>query len=192
MIRALTALGLAVLVSPAMAQSFSYRCPEPGTVLERSAGGPIAFRSSDPNDPLVCLAGAGQRLVLGVWAPNDRLYVNGRAELTALLNSAGGERRFNYFSVGRDSNSIQVFESWRFAGFEPIRVAAGSFDAARLERRFDIAGTTYTYTQTVWIDRVSHVPVRVVVTHLNSVMAPTLFDWEATEIRRPAGGRLGS
>lgn len=190
LIQTLAAATLVAAASPAYA--WSYRCPAPGTVVERTSGPPLAFRGSDPSEPLVCLATGGQRLVLGIWAPAERHYANGRAQITSVLSAPGSERRFNYFSVGRDSTSIQVYETWRFAGFETVRIPAGTFDAARLERVFEIAGTAYTYRQTVWIDRATNAPVKVEVTHLNAVMAPTLFSWEATEVRSSQAGRLGS
>lgn len=195
MIRTIAFVGAMLAAAPALAQPSTWRfsCPEPGTTVERTAGGTLTFRGTDPNDPFVCLAGGGQRLVLGIWAPGDRLYVNGRAHLNALLTGApGGERRFDYFSLGRDSTSIHVYETWRFAGFEPVRVPAGTFDAVKLQRRFDIAGSTYTYTQTVWLDRATNAPVKVAIAHMNAVMAPTLFDWEATELRSPVPRRAGS
>ncbi|MCO6416112.1 hypothetical protein JYK14_08025 [Siccirubricoccus sp. KC 17139] len=195
MIRAMTfaAVMLASGVASAQAPVWRFSCPEPGTAVERSTGDTITFRGADANDPLVCLVGGGQRLVLGIWAPSERQYVNGRAHLTSLLSGpVGGERRFDYFSVGRDSNSTHVFETWRLASFEPIRVPAGTFNAVKLERRFDIAGSTYTYLQTVWLDRATNAPVKVSVDHLNAVMAPTLINWSATELRQPSPRPPGS
>lgn len=197
MLRAIAFAGAAALLAaaPAAAQpsGWRYTCPEPGTVVERTEGGTINFRGADASDPFVCLAGGGQRLVLGIWAPSERQYVSGRAHLAALLaGPAGGERRFDYFSTGRDSTSIHVYETWRLAGFEPVRVPAGTFDAVRLQRSFQISGIAYSYVQTVWLDRATNAPVKVKVEHVNAVMAPTLFDWEATELRQPAGRRAGT
>lgn len=192
MIRSMTfaAITLAAGVANAQTSPWRFSCPEAGTAVERSTGDTVTFRGADPSDPFACRVGSGQRLVLGVWAPGDRLYQNGRAQLTSLLaGAAGGERRFDYFSLGRDSNSIHIYETWRLAGFGPVRVPAGVFDAARLERRFEIGGTSYTYTQTVWIDLATNAPVKVSVDHLNGVMAPTLVSWEATELRLPAQRR---
>lgn len=187
-------VGAMLAASPVAAQQsdWRYNCPAPGTAVERSIGDTITFRGADANDPLVCLVGGGQRSVLGVWEPGERQYVNGRAHLTSLLaGPPGGERRFDYFSLGRDSNSIHVYETWRLAGFGPVRVPAGTFDAVRLQRDFQIAGVTYNYTQTVWLDRASNAPVKVLVEHMNAVMAPTLVSWEATDVRQPAR-RAGS
>lgn len=195
MIRIVALLGLAFVAAPtgAQAQDWRFSCPAAGTAVERSTGDTVTFRGVDANDPFVCLAGGGQRLVLGVWVPSDRLYVNGRAQLASLLaGPAGGERKFDYFSLGRDSNSIHIYETWRLAGFGPVRVPAGTFDAVRLERRFDIAGSTYTYLQTVWLDRASNAPVKVTIDHLNAVMAPTLVAWDAIEVRPPQPRRAGS
>ena len=195
MIRAMTIMGAMLMAAPVAAQQSGWRfsCPEPGTVVERTEGGTIVFRGADANDPFVCLAGGGQRLVLGIWAPSERQYVNGRAHLASLLSGPpGGERRFDYFSAGRDSTSIHVYETWRHAGFERVRVPAGAFEAVKLQRRFEIAGVTYSYLQTVWLDRATNAPVKVKVDHTNAVMAPTLFDWEATEVRQPAGSRVRS
>ncbi|MDN3568854.1 hypothetical protein ACFQY5_35750 [Paeniroseomonas aquatica] len=195
MTRLMALMGVMVLTMPAYAQTSDWRfnCPESGTVVERSTGDTVTFRGADANDPLVCLAAGGQRLVLGVWAPSDRLYVNGRAQLSSLLaGPPGSERRFDYFSLGRDSNSIHIYETWRHAGFGSVRVPAGTFDTVKLERRFDIAGTTYTYLQTVWLDRLTNAPVKIDINHLNAVMAPTLVRWEATELRQAQPRRPGS
>lgn len=192
MIRSMTfaAMMLAAGVANAQTSTWRFSCPEAGTTVERTAGETITFRGSDPNDPFVCRVGNGQRLVLGVWTPGDRLYQNGRAQLSSLLSgAASGERRFDYFGVNLFGLSTHVLETWRLAGFQPIQVPAGTFDAVRLERQFEIIGTSYTYLQTVWLDRATNAPVKVEVSHLNAIMAPTLFSWNATELRSPAQRR---
>ena len=60
---------------------------------------------------------------------------------------------------------------------------AGNFDAVRIDRNFQIAGVTYYFDQSVWFDRASGAPVKAEVRHLNMVMAPSLFSWEAIDLR---------
>lgn len=194
MIRSIVLAGAVLAAAPAAAQQSGWRfsCPEPGTAVERSIGDTITYRGSAPNDPLVCVADRGQRLALGVWGVDEALWRNGRASLTALASGQATERRFDYFSLGRDSNSIHVYEAWRLAGSGPVTVPAGTFDAVRLQRNFQIAGITYNFTQTVWLDRATNVPVKVLVEHMNAVMAPTLVSWEAAEVRQPSRGRAGT
>ena len=69
MLRAAFIIGALTALAPlaAQAQSWQYRCPAPGTVVERSDGSRIAYRGADPSDPLVCLTTTGQRLVFGNW-----------------------------------------------------------------------------------------------------------------------------
>lgn len=188
MIRAITFMGAMLAAAPAAAQQsgWQYKCPEAGTTVERSIGDTITYRGTDSRDPMVCLVGGGQRLALGVWGAEEALWRNGRTGIAALVGGQAAERRFDYFSVGRDSTSTHVYETWRAAGSDRVTVPAGTFDAIRLQRNFQIAGITYSYVQTVWIDRASGVPVKAMVEHTNAVMAPTLVSWEATDVRPPA------
>lgn len=179
----------------AQAQGDQFRCPAPGTVVEQSVGGRLAYRGQDANDPMVCTMANGERRFLGYWAATSPFYSNGRAQLTRLMSGgtspAGREERLDYFSLGRDSSSIHVYEAWRATGTGSVRVIAGTFDALRLERRVQVAGTAYSYAETIWLDQASGAPVKVQVDHLNGFMAPSLVSWEATELRtaspRPPG-----
>lgn len=188
-------VGALLLSAGASAQeaSWRYACPAAGTVVERSRGEPIVFRASDPNDPFVCMTGGGRRVVLGIWTPNEALYVNGRQQLASLLTGMPGDvRRFYYLGTGADQSSIEIDETWRHGGFERATVPAGTYESVRLERNFRVRNTAYTYTQTLWLDRATNVPVKVEVTHLNALMAPTLFSWVATDIRPGTAARAGS
>ncbi|WP_149536655.1 hypothetical protein [Siccirubricoccus phaeus] len=155
--------------------------------MEQSAGGRLAYRGQDANDPLVCTMANGERRFLGYWAATSAFYRSGRAELTRLVTGvpspAGREERLGYFSLGRDSNSIHVYETWRVVGTGPVQVLAGTFDAFCLERRMQVAGTTYSYVETIWLDQASGAPLKVQVNHQNAVMAPSLVSWEATDLR---------
>lgn len=186
MIRAM-ACGIAALfvAGEAAAQDIRFRCPLPGTVVEQSTGGRLAYRGQDGGDPFVCTMMNGERRFLGYWAASSPFYRMNQAALARLVaNSAvGGEEKLDYFTLGRDSNSIHVYETWRFTGTVSVQVAAGTFDALRFERRMQIAGVTYSYIETAWLDAASGAPIKVRVDHLNAVMAPSLVSWEATELR---------
>lgn len=190
MIRAVT-LGAAMLAAApaaAQAQQWQYRCPAQGTVVERSEGGSLSYRGQDASDPLVCITTNGQRRFLGYWPAQEAAYRAGRAQLTRLVSEAavgriGQSESFNYFAPGRDSNTVHIFETWRIGGIGRVDTAAGNFDAVRLDRNFQIAGVTYDFDQSVWLDRASGAPVKAEVRHLNMVMAPSLFSWEALELR---------
>lgn len=193
MLRAAFIIGALTALAPlaAQAQSWQYRCPAPGTVVERSDGSRIAYRGTDPSDPLVCLTTTGQRLVFGNWNAASPIYRSGKAALAGLMNAAasgrtGGQVQVDYFAPGRDSNSVHVIETWRIGGMGPVETMAGTFDAIRLERNFSIVGFTYSYDQHVWIDRATGAPVKAVVTHLNMVMAPDLVTWQAAAVQAPS------
>jgi hypothetical protein len=179
---------LAAAQSVAQAQGYQFRCPAQGTVVEQSTGGRLAYRGQDANDPLVCTMANGERRAFGYWAAGSPFYRSGRTQLARLVSGGGVSASLDYFSLGRDSNSIHVQETWRVAGTGQVQVVAGTFDALRLERRMHIPNTTYTYTETVWLDRASGVPVKAEVDHLNAVMAPSLTSWEATEVRTRTPG----
>lgn len=178
----------------AQAQESQFRCPAPGTVVEQSTGGRLVYRGQDANDPLVCTMTNGERRAFGYWAAGSTFYRSGRAQLARLVSSGvseGREERFDYFSPGRDSNSVHFYEAWRVAGAGPVQVMAGTLDALRVERRVYIPNTAYSYIETVWLDRDSGAPIKVHVDHLNGFMPASLTSWEATEIRtarpRPSG-----
>ena len=190
MVRAITlgAVMLAAAPAAAQAQQWQYRCPAPGTVVERSEGGSLAYRGQDANDPLVCVTANGQRRFLGYWPADELPYRTGRAQLARLVSAAatgqtGQSAAFNYFAPGRDSNTVHVFETWRVGGIGRVSTMAGGFDAVRIDRNFQIAGVTYSFDQSVWFDRASGAPVKAEVRHLNMVMAPSLFSWEALDLR---------
>jgi hypothetical protein len=193
MLKAALIVGGLTALAPltAQAQSWQYRCPAPGTVVERSDGSRVAYRGTDPTDPLVCLTTTGQRLVFGNWNAGSPIYRSGKAGLARLMNAAatgqtGGQVQVDYFTPGRDHNSVHVLETWRIGGIGPVTTTAGTFDTIRLERNFAIIGSTYTYDQHVWIDRATGAPVKAVVTHLNMVMAPDLVTWEAAAVQAPS------
>ncbi|MDN3568864.1 hypothetical protein QWZ14_31180 [Paeniroseomonas aquatica] len=176
----------------AQAQGYQFRCPAPGTVVEQSTGSRLAYRGPDANDPMVCTMANGERRAFGYWAAGSPFYRSGRTQLARLVSGSVGpaskEERLDYFSLGRDSNSVHFYEAWRVAGTGPVQVVAGTFDTLRLERRVQIQNTAFSYTETVWLDRASGAPVKVQVDHLNGFMAPSLTSWEATEVRTRTTG----
>lgn len=179
----LAAAVLAAAAAPAQAQNVQFRCPAPGTVVEQSEGTRLSYRGPDAGDPLVCRTADGQRRFLGYWSASSPFYRAGGAQLARLFTGGSREERIHYFTPGRDSSSIHAFETWRVLGTGPVQTMAGTFDALRVQRRFEVAGVTYSYLETLWLDRASGAPVKVEVDHLNGFMAPTLVSWEATELR---------
>ena len=133
----------------------------------------------------------GQQRFLGYWSVGENFYRAGGTRLGQLASagvSGAGTRpvSFDYFAPGRDHNSIHAEETWRVAGSGAVTVPAGTYDAVRVERRFQVVGSTFAYTQTLWFDRTSGAPVKAKIEHLNPIQAPTLVNWEATEIRSPS------
>lgn len=179
----LAAVVLAVAAPPVQAQNAQFRCPASGTVVEQSVGTRISYRGQDAGDPLVCRTADGQRRFLGYWSASSLFYRAGGVQLARLLMGGSREERINYFSPGRDGNSVHIFETWRVLGTNPLETTAGTFDALRVQRQFEVAGSAYSYLETIWLDRASGAPVKVEVNHLNGFMAPNVMAWEATDLR---------
>lgn len=196
---ALAAAAGAAAAAPAAAQEparggggadWQFRCPAPGTAVEQSTGASLRYRGPDAKHPGSCTLADGQRRLLGYWRVGEAFYRAGGkqiAERVAAGVPAGGTApvTFDYFTNSRTNESIHVQETWRVAGTGPLTTPAGTFDTARVERRFQVIGATFAYTQTVWFDRATGAPVSARVEHLNPIQADTLVNWVATEVRAP-------
>lgn len=180
---------------PAAAQAggdvWQFRCPAAGTVVEQSTGSQIKYRGEAPNSPSSCMLQNGQRRLLGYWQVGEAFYRAGVREIAQRVSGSGVNAAgtqpvtFDYFTNNRTNESIHVQETWRVAGSGPLTVPAGTFDTVRVERRFQVLGSNFTYTQTVWFDRASGAPVSARVEHLNAVQGPALVNWVANDVVAP-------
>jgi hypothetical protein len=147
----LAALPVAAQAAEA-SQGWRYQCPPAGTVVERSNGTRIGFRGQDPQDRLVCINEHGQRRFLGHWPVQENFLRAGGAQLGRVVAAAEAGRpaqeTVRYFGTDRYGLSNTIVETWRVGPPEPVRVQAGEFRAARVERDFQVVGSTYRYTQT--------------------------------------------
>lgn len=188
MFRAALVIGLLASGS-AFAQSpqGNYGCPREGTTLDRTPGERITYRGPS-SAPYVCGTATGAQRFLGYWATTEAFYRNGRAQLENMLNVAytgGNPAPVELFFSGHSSVGyipISIRETWTVRGTEPVSTAAGQFEALRVERRFQVVDSVYAYTQTLWIDRRTNLPVRANVQHLNGIMAGHIFSWQAALI----------
>lgn len=178
--------------------TWQFRCPAAGTVVEQSTGAELKYRGEAANNPGSCMLQNGQRRLLGYWQVSEGFYRAGGKEIAARVagpgvNAAGTQPvTFDYFTNNRTNESIHVQESWRVAGSGPLTVPAGTFNTVRVERQFRILGSAFAYTQTVWFDRATGAPVSARVEHLNAVQAPTLVNWVANDVIVPAAARTAA
>jgi hypothetical protein len=179
---------------PVAAQAWQFQCAPPGTVVERSNGTRISFRGPDPQNRLVCLDEQGQRRFLGYWPVQENFFRAGSAQLARMTEAAHrgvpAEETIRYFGTDRYGLSNTIVETWRIGTIQPLRVLAGEFQAMQVERDFQVVGSTYRYSQTVWLDSRTGVPIKAKIEHLNPIMAPTLQTWEATSVHNTFA-RLG-
>nr|WP_314073133.1 hypothetical protein [uncultured Roseococcus sp.] len=182
--------GASALASgPAQAQEAGYRCPAAGTTLERTRGDAFTYRG-DGAAPFLCATSTGAQRFLGYWQTGETFYASNRGPLEQMMTAAfegaaPSPVSFTYFShsaVGYIPITVQ--ESWSAGGTEAVSTPAGSFNALRVERVFQIVDSAYRYRQTLWLDRQSGVPVRVEVEHLNGIMATQVFSWQAAAVHR--------
>jgi hypothetical protein len=165
----------------------NYSCPTDGTTLDRTPGERFTYRGGS-SAPFVCGTSTGVQRFLGYWATSEGFYRNGRAQLENMLNTAyagGNPTPVNLFFSGLSGVGhipISVREIWTVRGMERVNTAAGPFDALRVERRFQVVDSVYAYTQTLWVDRRTNLPVRSQVEHLNGIMAAHIFSWQAALI----------
>lgn len=175
------------------AQEASLRCPAAGSKVERTNLPPIAYRGADPASPLICLDQARQPRFLGYWSTQSAFFNAGGKQLLSTFADwkDGGPSRvvnIDYFGSDRYDNSTTVNEKWQILGQEQADVHAGSFNAIKVRRIYYVVGTSYTFTETLWIDRASGMPVKSVVNHLNATMSPDVTSWQATEVITRSSG----
>ncbi|WP_198368151.1 hypothetical protein [Roseomonas sp. KE0001] len=189
---ALVAGALMVASTGLSAQEASLRCPAPGSKVERTNLPTITYRGADPASPLICLDQARQPRFLGYWSTQSAFFnAGGKQLLSTFAEWKGGPSRvvnIDYFGSDRYGNSTTVNEKWQILGQEQADVRAGSFDAIKVRRAYSVVGTSYTFTETLWIDRASGMPVKSVVDHLNATMSPDVTSWQATEVITRSSG----
>jgi len=181
---------LALGAAPAAAQggeAWQFRCPAPGTAVEQSTGATLRYRPG-PERPGICNVG-GQQRFLGYWSMREGFYQAGGTQLAATFGQgvAPGTMQpviFDYFGLNRYSISSHYQERWRAEEGGSLTTPAGTFDTVKVIRDFNVIGVTFRYTQTVWFDRATNVPVQARIEHLNPVQAASLVNWVATDVTR--------
>ncbi|HWX48205.1 MAG TPA: hypothetical protein VNZ61_09140 [Roseomonas sp.] len=179
--------GLMMMASTALsAQEVNLRCPAPGAKVERSNLPTISYRGAAASSPLICLDQTGQPRLLGYWSTQAGFFSAGGKELLSAFSEwKGGPSRVvsvDYFGTSRYADSTTVNEKWQILGQDKVDVAAGAFDAIKVRRIYSVLGSTYKFTETVWFDRATGMPVKSVVEHRNSTMSPDVTNWQATEL----------
>lgn len=176
----------------AWANEANLRCPAPGSKVERTNLPTITYRGADPASPFICLDQARQPRFLGYWSTQSAFFNAGGKELLSMFAEwRGGPSRLveiEYFSTDRYANSTTAREQWQILGQERVDVPAGIFSATKVRRIFSIVGTSYTFTETLWIDQASGTPVKSAVDHRNAVMSPDVTNWQATDVITRSSG----
>jgi hypothetical protein len=193
MLKFVLVAGALMLASTGLsAQEAGLRCPAPGSKVERTNLPTIGYRGVDPASPLVCLDQARQPRFLGYWSTQAAFFNAGGKQLLATFGEwQGGSSRvvnIDYFGSDRYGNSTTANEKWQILGQEQVDVHAGSFDAVKVRRIFSVVGTSYVFTETLWIDRASGTPVKSVVDHMNATMSADVTNWQATEVIARSSG----
>lgn len=191
---ALAILGSAVTADAQTTSAWAFQCPSAGTSLETSVGSSIRFRGQSSEGGAVCLTVQGSRF-LGLFPTTDGFYRAAGDRLNRLV-SGGLDLRdvrpvtFQYFGINSFQDSISINERWTVSDGGRIATAAGSFSTVRVERQFEVVGSSWRYTQNVWLDRDTNMPVRVEFQHVNPLWPATHQDWTAVGIQhRHLAGR---
>lgn len=170
--------------------TWRFSCPVSGTAVEQSSGTTLRFRGASPSNPGECMMAGNQRRFMGYWQVSEGFYNAAGPRLTAAFASGvnlGSARplEFTYYGFNRTNDSIQIMERWTAQQGGVVATPAGNFDTVRVDRYFNVVGSSFQYTQSVWFDRATNVPVRANVEHRNFVQAPTLVNWVAFDVMRP-------
>lgn len=191
---AATAVAAIGTAPAAQAQSgetnWQFRCPAAGTAVEQSSGTTLRFRGEVAGNPGECMMAGNQRRFLGYWQVGEGFYQAAGPRLAA-AHANGVDLRntrpleFTYYGTSRTNDSIQLMERWTAQPGGMVATPAGNFDTVRVDRYFNVVGSSFQYTQSVWFDRATNVPVRANIDHRNFVQAPTLVNWVAFDVTRP-------
>lgn len=192
------AIALAALSAGPQAQAQSgasdanwqFRCPAAGTVVEPSNGAALRFRGEDTSQPGSCMMSGNQARLMGYWRVSEGFYRAAGPRLAGAfangVNLASARPlEFSYFGTGLTGDSIVLDERWTAEAGGSVTTPAGTFNTVRVDRYFVVRGSAFQFTESVWFDRATNVPVRAVVDHRNFIQAPSLVNWVANEITRP-------
>lgn len=191
---AATAVAAIGATPQAQAQSgdatWQFRCPAAGTTVEQSSGTTLRFRGPASTNPGECMMAGNQRRFMGYWQVGEGFYNAAGPRLTAAfangINLANvSPLEFTYYGFNRSNDSIQLMERWTAEAGGAVTTPAGTFDTVRVDRYFNVVGSSFQYTQSVWFDRATNVPVRANIDHRNFAQAPTLVNWVAFDVTRP-------
>lgn len=197
MIRAIMLAATAVVAigaaPQAQAQSgdttWQFRCPAAGTAVEQSSGTTLRFRGPASTNPGECLMAGNQRRFMGYWQVGEGFYsAAGPRLVSAFANginlASARPLEFSYFGTNRNADSITIRERWTAQPGGSVTTPAGTFDTVRVDRYFQVMGSSFSYTQSLWFDRATNVPVTARIEHLNAVQAPSLVNWVANDVTR--------
>lgn len=170
--------------------TWQFRCPAAGTAVEQSSGTTLRYRGEASSNPGSCMLAGNQRRLLGYWQVSEGFYRAGGPRLAnALSNGINLSNmpsiEFDYYGTNRSGDSIHIQERWKAEAGGSMTTPAGTFETVRVERYFNVIGSSFQYTQSVWFDRATNTPVAARVDHRNAIQAPTLVNWVAVDISRP-------
>lgn len=193
----LAATAMAVLGTAPQAQAqatggdttWQFRCPAAGTIVEQSSGTTLRYRGEAANNPGSCMLAGNQRRLLGYWQVSEGFYRAGGSRLAAAfangVNLAGmAPVEFDYYGMNRTNDSIHIRERWTAQAGGSMTTPAGTFDTVRVDRYFNVIGSSFQYTQSLWFDRATNTPVVARIDHRNAVQGPTLVNWVASDVSR--------
>lgn len=168
---------------------WQFRCPAAGTVVEPSTGATLRFRGEDTSQPGNCMMSGNQARLMGYWRVSEGFYRAAGPRLAGAfangVNLANARPlEFSYFGTGLTGDSIMLDERWTAQAGGAITTPAGTFNTVRVDRYFVVRGSAFQFTESVWFDQATNVPVRARVDHRNFIQAPSLVNWDANEVTR--------
>lgn len=168
---------------------WQFRCPAAGSAVDQSSGTTLRYRGDAANAPGRCLVAGGQRRFLGYWSVGEGFYRAGGDRIAAAVTNAVNlgtvpTVTFDYFGTNRTGDSIHIQETWRARPGGSLTTPAGTFDTVRVDRFFQVTGSAFQFTESVWFDRATNLPVTARVEHRNPVEAPSLVNWVAADVVR--------
>ncbi|HYG87092.1 MAG TPA: hypothetical protein VD978_12610 [Azospirillum sp.] len=181
---------LCVLAAPAAAESVPFLCPVPGTVIETSTGGRLAFAVGSGLECAYTLSERSKRRRFAhVTGTDGTIYKQAADKLAALWPLTPGREVSLVTYRGKNSWT----HTYRVSGPETVDTAAGNFVAFRIEHshsgnqesyRSSEVGVRYAAIDTIWY--APEVGYTVKFQHLHISGTPSdSRNWEVVRVARP-------
>ena len=127
---------------------------------------------------------------MGYWQVGEGFYrAAGPRLASAFMNginlASTTPLEFDYYGLNLSGLSTHFKERWTAQPGGTVTTPAGTFDTVRVDRYFEVIGSSFFYTQSLWFDRATNVPVRAGIEHRNFIQAPSLVNWVANDVMRP-------